>query len=167
MRVPRLVLLPLACLIALVVVGFVFSSSQAAADVPAAGQQVSLPPGANTGAPAITPRSDADIAFSASDVRAFIQAHGFIGGPVVSGHTLQILSIQLMTPQQANAQGADLTGYAAKMVYAVKMKGPFLGTNVKGISPGIQTYLIGYEIFDAHTGNMLEWGATQSVDDGI
>jgi hypothetical protein len=172
MRIPRLMLLPLAGLVVLVVMGVVFLTLQTNANstptVPPEIRQAQFHTGSNTGMTAITPKSNAAIAFSTSDVQAFIQAHGFMGGAVVSGHTLKILSIQLLTPQQADAWGAELTAYTStKMVYVVKMEGPFHNTNVKTLAGGPSTSLVGYEIFDAHTGNMLEWDATQSVNDGI
>lgn len=172
MRTPRLLLLSIIGLAALVVLSLALISSQTRANgsppVPPELQRALSPTGPNTGMPAITPKSNAAIAFSASAVRAYIQAHGFMSGAVVHGHTLKILSIQLMTPRQADIQGAELVAYTGtKMVYVVKMEGPFYNTNVKTFANGPATSLVGYEIFDAHTGNMLEWDASQSLNDGI
>lgn len=168
MSLLRLLLLPLAILALLVLLGLVSLSSPASAHVCSGGQRTSLPPGTNTGTPAITPECNAAIAVSVSDVQTYIQAHGFVGGAVIPYHTLHILSIQLMTPQQADAQGAELDGYTATtMVYVVKMVGPFYTTHEITLVGGPSTSLVGDEIFDAHTGNMLEWGAAQSINDGI
>src|SRR5579883_37567 len=83
------------------------------------------------------------------------------GGHVVPGHTLKILSIRLMTPQQADNQGAESGAYTAtKMVFVVNMEGPFYATNVKSPISGSAdlTRLSGYEFFVAHSGDMLVWG---------
>ena len=172
MRTSRLVILPLAGLVALAVLSIGLLSSQAAANgtshVPPDAPLVRTPPGPSTGMPAIAPRSNAAVALSVSDVQTFVEAHGFRGGAAVPGHAVTILSIRLMTRQQANALGAELAAYTnTTMVYVVKMEGPFYNTNVKTIAGGPTTSLVGYEIFDAHTGNMLEWGVSQSLQDGI
>lgn len=172
MRATRLLLLPVIGLVVLVLLSLALLSSRTNANgtptAPPELQRALSPTGSNTGMPAIIPKSNAAIAFSASDVKTYIQAHGFMSGAVVPGHTLKILSIQLMTPQQADAHGAELVSYTStKMVYVVKMEGPFYNTNVKTLANGPVTSLVGYEIFDAHTGNMLEWDASQSLNDGI
>lgn len=172
MRTPLLLLLSLIGLAVLVLLSLALLSSQTSANsnppAPPELQRALSPTGPNTGMPAITPKSNAAIAFSASDVQTFIQTHGFMSGAVVPGHTLKILSIQLMTPQQADAQGAELVAYTGtKMVYVAKVEGPFYNTNVKTFANGPSTSLVGYEIFDAHTGNMLEWDAAQRLNDGI
>lgn len=172
MRATRLLLLPVIGLVVLVLLSLALLSSRTNANstptAPPELQRALSPTGSNTGMTAIIPKSNAAIAFSASDVKTYIQAHGFMSGAVVPGHTLKILSIQLMTLQQADAHGAELVSYTStKMVYVVKMEGPFYNTNVKTLANGPVTSLVGYEIFDAHTGNMLEWDASQSLNDGI
>ncbi|HLW02582.1 MAG TPA: hypothetical protein VKT82_28270 [Ktedonobacterales bacterium] len=41
-------------------------------------------------------------------------------------------------------------------------------SRARGTIPFADSFsLVGDDIFDAHTGNMLEWGAAQSINDGI
>lgn len=161
MRIPRLMLLPVLGLIALALLGVAFYTSQAGATRPSDPPVLYRTPGPNHAAPGLVPPagSDPNFTFSTQDVQAYVLAHGFVGGSIVPGHTLKILSIQLITPQQADAQGSELEAYTTtKMVYVVKMQGPFYTTNAKVPVPIAATTPTGYEIFDAHTGDMLEWG---------
>lgn len=107
----------------------------------------------------IIPKSHAAVAFSTQNVQQYVLTHRFPGGAVVAGHTIKIISIKLMTRQQADAQGAELAAYATtNMVYVVNIEGPFYTTYVKALGSISSTVLKGYEIFDAHTGDTLEWG---------
>ena len=167
MRGTRFLLLPIVGLIGLIVLGVGLLIS------PAGATPLSKPlifyqtPGPMHPAPGLVPAHGVDstnpsaISFNTQDVQAYVLAHGFVGGAVVPGHTLKIVSIQLMTPQQADAQGSELEPYTTtRMVYVVKMEGPFYATNAKLLisTKSDQLTQQGYEIFDAHTGDMLEWG---------
>lgn len=164
MRIKRLLLLPaIGGIVAFILLGIVLTRATSPSGPPVLYQT----PGPMHPAPGLTRPSGlasnnpATITFSIQDVQTYVLAHGFVGGAVVPGHKLTILSIKLMTPQQADAQGAELGAYTTTiMVYVVGMKGPFYTTNVKSmVSTGANnTTLKGYEIFDAHTGDMLEWG---------
>lgn len=110
-------------------------------------------------APGITPKTTAAVAFSVQDVQQYVLTHAFPAGAVVPGHIIKILSIKLMTRQQADQQGLELQAYTTtNMVYVVSVQGPFYTTYVKTLVGGPRTALEGYEIFDAHTGDILEWG---------
>ncbi|MGB8348538.1 MAG: hypothetical protein WCD86_26905 [Ktedonobacteraceae bacterium] len=107
----------------------------------------------------ITPKTNAAIAFSTQDVQQYVLTHEFPSGAVVPGHTIKILSIKLMTRQQADEQGHELGAYSTtKWVYVVTVEGPFYTTYVKSPVNSSQTVPQGYEVFDAHTGDTLEWG---------
>lgn len=170
MRITRLLLLPAVGLVACVLLGITAFTSQVGATHLPGPPVLYQTPAPMRPAHGLVPSSafaaqkdPSVIAFSTQDVRMYILAHGFIGGPVVPGHTLKILSIQLMTPQQADNQGAELGAYTTtKLVFVVHMEGPFYTTNVKSpISMSAnRTASTGYEIFDAHTGDMLEWGCS-------
>jgi hypothetical protein len=166
MRTTRLLLLPALGLVAFALLAVAFFASQASAAYLSGPPVLYQTPAPMRPAPGLIPpsglgpESPSVITFSAKDVRTYVLAHGFIGGAIVPGYTLRILSIQLMTPQQADAQGAELEAYTTTtMVYVVKMEGPFYTTNAALINPtSHNTTLTGYEIFDAHTGDTLEWG---------
>ena len=161
MRISRLLLLPAVGLVAFVLLGVIFLTSQAGASRPSGPPVLYQTPGPMRPARGIVPKSQSAIAFSTQDVQAYVLTHGFPGGAVVPRHALKILSIQLMTPQQADAQGAELEAYTTtRMVYVVKMEGPFYTANAHLVvsSAANSTTLTGYEIFDAHTGDVLEWG---------
>ncbi len=107
----------------------------------------------------ITPKTNAAIAFSTQDVQQYVLTHEFPSGAVVPGHTIKILSIKLMTRQQADGQGHELGAYSTtKWVYVVTVEGPFYTTYVKALGSFPSTVSQGYEVFDAHTGDTLEWG---------
>lgn len=167
MRSTRFLLLPIVGLIGLIVLGIALVASPVGATHLPKPPVFYQTPGPMHPAPGLVPARGLDltnastISFSTQDVQAYILAHGFVGGAVVPGHTLKIVSIQLMTPQQADAQGAELEAYTTTTkVYVVKMEGPFYTTNAKSMvsTESNNTTLQGYEIFDAHTGDMLEWG---------
>ena len=110
-------------------------------------------------APGITPKTNAAVAFGTQDVQQYVLTHEFPAGAVVPGHTIKIISIKLMTRQQADEQGHELDAYTTtNMVYVVYVDGPFYTTYVKTLVGVTSTVLEGYEIFDAHTGDVLEWG---------
>lgn len=107
----------------------------------------------------ITPKTHAAIAFSVQDVQHYVLTHEFPAGAVVPGHTIKILSIKLMTRQQADEQGHELEAYSTtKWVYVVTLAGPFYTSYVKSPVNSSSTVPEGYEVFDAHTGDTLEWG---------
>ncbi|HLG61153.1 MAG TPA: hypothetical protein VKY19_04415 [Ktedonosporobacter sp.] len=77
----------------------------------------------------------------------------------MTGHTIKVISVTLMTRQQAIDQGAELQSYSSTgMVYKVILEGPFATTNILAPVSVSSTVSRGYEIFDAHTGDLLEWG---------
>lgn len=107
----------------------------------------------------MTPKSNAAIAFSTQEVQQYALSHPFPAGAVVAGHTIKVISIALMTRQQAIDQRAELQTYSTTdMVYKVILEGPFATTNILAPVPVSSTVSRGYEIFDAHTGDLLEWG---------
>lgn len=107
----------------------------------------------------ITPRTNAAIAFSVQNVEQYVLTHEFASGAVVPGHTIKIVSIKLMTRRQANEQGHELTtDFSTQWVYVVTLAGPFYTTYVKALGSFPSTVPQGCEVFDAHTGDLLEWG---------
>lgn len=114
------------------------------------------------GTAAITPRTNAPVAYTAADVAQYIKENGFAGGPVVSGSHLVIEKILFITSKQASAltQGESVGRPDNAIVCYVQLRGPFYpDVDVPyGVSNANITLLRGFEIFDAHTGNMLEWG---------
>lgn len=114
------------------------------------------------GTSAIKPRTNAAIAFTTADVAQYIKVNGFAGGPVVAGSHLVIEKILFITSKQASAltQGESVGRPDNAIVCYVQVRGPFYpDIDVPyGVSNANVTLTRGYEIFDAHTGNMLEWG---------
>lgn len=114
------------------------------------------------GAPAIVPRTQGSPAFTADDVKIYYQSHSFSAGPTVSGAAPTITSIRFITSQQAQAlMHGEFVGLpASAMVCYVALHGPFYPTLVS-VPPGQTlpaTVDNGFEVFDAHTGNLLLWG---------
>lgn len=96
-----------------------------------------------------------------AQVRQYVITNPFPGGPTISGQAPQIVSIQLVTSLQAEQLlNGEETGLPANaMVYLVILHGPFILTNVHSPAPiKMQPSPGGFEVFDAQTGNMLEWG---------
>ncbi|HVB60130.1 MAG TPA: hypothetical protein VNE61_02960 [Ktedonobacteraceae bacterium] len=115
------------------------------------------------GVPAISPRTNAPVAYTAADVAQYIKVNGFAGGPVVSGHHLVIEKILFITSKQASLliQGESADRPDNTIVCYVQLRGPFIPGELDvpyGVSNPNATVLRVYEIFDAHTGNMLGWG---------
>ncbi|MEO6893196.1 MAG: hypothetical protein ABI324_29790 [Ktedonobacteraceae bacterium] len=96
-----------------------------------------------------------------SDVQTYVTSHTFPAGPTVHGAPPKIEAIQLMTSGEAASKTGEYTGLTDNAsVYYVLVRGPFIPINVK-LPPGSQppgTVEEGWEIFDAHTGNILVWG---------
>ncbi len=109
MRGTRFLLLPIVGLIGLIVLGVALLTSSAGATPLSKPPVFYRTPGPMRPAPGLVPANGVDstnasaISFSTQDVQTYVLAHGFVGGPVVPGHTLKIVSIQLITPQQADA----------------------------------------------------------------
>ncbi len=111
----------------------------------------------------IPPRSKGPIAYTTADVTQYIDANGFAGGPVVSGSHLVIEKILFITSKQASelTRGESVGRPDNAIVCYVQLRGPFIPGELDvpiGVSNPNATVLRVYEIFDAHTGNMLVWG---------
>ncbi len=111
------------------------------------------------------PQNASGPAFTQDDVIAFFNKYGFYAGPVVPGAHLQILMIQFVTAKQASQlmYGESVGRPDDYLVCFVKVRGPFLLTNVHGGPPRPNakvptTAEDGHAVFDAHTGNLLVWG---------
>ncbi len=156
-RFPLLIFVIVLTIVGVVVSLSVFVPRDVSGAPPSKFSPTNLPP--MHPAPGITPRTNAAVAFSTQDVQQYVLTHEFPAGAVVAGHTIKILNINLMTRQQADEQGHELQAYTTtNMVYVVYVEGPFYTTYVKtlvGVPPNV---LEGYEVFDAHTGDILEWG---------
>lgn len=121
------------------------------------------------GNPAIQPhlsQNGSGPAFTQDDVVAYFNKYGFYAGPVVAGAHLQILTIQFVTAARASQLmvGESVGRPDNALVCYVKVEGPFLLTNVHAGPPrpnakAPTTAKYGDAVFDAHTGNLLVWGA--------
>jgi hypothetical protein len=115
------------------------------------------------GVPAISPRTNAPVAYTAADVTQYIKVNGFSGGTVVAGHHLVIEKILFITSKQASAlmRGESVGRPDNTIVCYVQLRGPFFPGELDppmGVKNPNATVLRVYEIFDAHTGNLLDWG---------
>ena len=133
--------------------------------------QTTLPPSPGLdnhiplGVPAIVPSIHANMSarYTKADVQAYLKKHPFPSGPAVVGASPRILSINFITAKDASEQMGESENSLglpnASLVCYVKWKGPFTMTNVDtpvGTSP-FPPIEFGAEIFDAQTGNILEW----------
>lgn len=121
------------------------------------------------GNPAIKPhlaQNGAGPAFTQADVAAYLEKYGFFSGPLAPGAHLKILTNQFVTAAQASQLmvGESVGRPDNYLVCYVKVEGPFLLTYVHG-GPGLShrniptTAKYNDAVFDAHTGNLLVWGA--------
>jgi len=101
---------------------------------------------------------------TAQQVRQYVETHRFWIGPTVTGDAFTILTIQLMTAQQTyQTEQADYLGVPDNtLVYYVKARGPFkpVGLHLH-LASGVKlpsTIDSAYEIWDAHSGKLLEEG---------
>ncbi|MHB8598085.1 MAG: hypothetical protein ACYDER_14875 [Ktedonobacteraceae bacterium] len=117
------------------------------------------------GIPAIQPVSTNLPSFSSADVQRYFLTHSFPGGRTVSGNRPAILHIKFVTAKQASIllQGELVSQQANQLVCYVELQGPFDLTAMKGPANASRIFQNGYVIFDAHTGNILMWGATGAM----
>jgi hypothetical protein len=106
----------------------------------------------------IMAKSNGVPAITAADVQPYLQTHSFMGGPTLSGKSPTI-TITFMTAKQAGAKLVTTFGPSIQMVYYVEFQGPFLMEN-ESLPPGVAvpTAQTGFEVFDAQTGDLIEWG---------
>lgn len=105
-------------------------------------------------------------AFTLADVRQALQTHSFRGGPILSGEQPVIETVAFMTMKELAAHLAALTGhvvtpgaYPNRLVSYAQLRGPFFMAAQSVPAGGqIPTAARGFEVFDAHTGQLFEWG---------
>ncbi len=102
-------------------------------------------------------------AITKSDVIKYINTNGYAGGPAVTGGHPIIEKILFISAKQASAliggESADRPDNT--IVCYVQLRGPFMigGMAIPyGVQNSNPTVMRGYEIFDAYTGNLLQWG---------
>lgn len=122
---------------------------------PSAGYMHAIPV---TSSASVTAKANGVPAITAADVQQYLQTHPFMGGPTLSGKSPAI-TITFMTAKQAGAKLATTFGPSIQMVYYVEFQGPFLMVN-ESLPPGVAvpTAQTGFEVFDAQTGDLIEWG---------
>ncbi len=114
-----------------------------------------------TGRSEIPPRKDG-APLTESDVKQYVTTHEPAIGPTMSNSAPTVKKMQLMTGKDARTylSGSDIGRPDNDMVYIVELHGPFTagymhlpaGTKYPDSIDSI------FEVFDAHTGNLLEWG---------
>ena len=115
------------------------------------------------GIPAIKPAlpNSSSPRFTAADVRAYLNVHPFMSGPLVRGATSTIVEIKFITSKQASVlmQGASVGQADTALVCYVKLHGPFMrvSASVPPEAKPLPPSETGVEIFDAQTGNLLMW----------
>lgn len=121
-----------------------------------------------SGSPAIQPRTStktSGASFTNDDVVAFLNKYNGRGfsGPLVQGAHLKIVTIQFVTAKRASElmQGESVGRPDDYLVCYLKIEGPFLLTDVhqprgSGLPNKVE---FNDAVFDAHTGNLLVWGA--------
>ncbi len=121
----------------------------------------------NPGVAAIVPtlhvQPNGTPAITKSDVIQYINANGYAGGPDDTGGHPIIEKVLFISAKQASAliQGESADRPDNTIVCYVQLRGPFTvgGMAVPlGVKNSTPTILRGYEIFDAYTGNLLQWG---------
>ena len=121
----------------------------------------------NLGVPAIVPSlhgtSNEVPAITKADVIRYINANGYDGGPVVNGGHVVIEKIQFISAKQASTliRGESADRPDTTIVCYVQLRGPFIIEALDvplGVTNQVPPVLRGYEIFDAYTGNELQWG---------
>jgi hypothetical protein len=118
-----------------------------------------------TGSPAIQPRWPATTGttpgFTVDDVAQYTKLHGFAGGPTASGDQPAITKVMFIGAGEANMLlgGEDVARPDDYLVCYVELSGPFLLSGMS-VPPGVKipTVQTAFEVFDAHTGNLLVFG---------
>lgn len=114
-------------------------------------------PGSDAGIPAIKPQTTttgpAVAAFDTQTVQTYVLAHPS-AGKIQSSGPATVVSIQFITGQQVDTQIRSQSGVAAtRLVCLVKLVGKFSVAGPAGL--GVGTFNALYQVYDAHTGNLL------------
>ena len=117
------------------------------------------------GRPAIQPRWPATTGktpgFTADDVAQYTKVHGFAGGPTVSGDEPAITKVMFIGGGEARKLlgGETVDRPDDYLVCYVELSGPFLLSGMS-LPPGVKPAIVqtAFEVFDAHTGNLLVFG---------
>jgi hypothetical protein len=100
--------------------------------------------------------------FTADDVAQYTRLRGFAGGPTVSGDQPAITKVIFIGAGEASKLlgGATVGRPDDYLVCYVELRGPFLLSGIP-LPPGMKPPIVetAHEIFDAHTGNLLVFGA--------
>lgn len=104
-------------------------------------------------------------AFTLADVRQALQTHSFRGGPTLSNGQPAIEMLAFMTMKKMAAYLSSQTGhnvlpgaYPDRIVCYVQLRGPFLMEAEHLLGGQIPLAARGFEVFDAQTGLLFEWG---------
>lgn len=104
-------------------------------------------------------------AFTLTDVKQALQTHSFRGGPTFSNTQSSIEILAFMTMKEVAAHLAVQTGHAVtpgaypnRIVCYVQLRGPFFMVGESLPGGNIPTAARGFEVFDAQTGQLFEWG---------
>jgi hypothetical protein len=110
--------------------------------------------------------ANATPAFTLDDVRQALQTHSFRGGSTLTGNQPIAETVAFMTMKELAVYLSSQTGHAVtpgayptRLICYVQLRGPFLMV-AQSVPPGekIPTAARGFEVFDAHTGMLFEWG---------
>lgn len=111
------------------------------------------------GAPAIVPRLSSDLAgpaFSTSDAASYVTSHPMWRN-LAPWSAPTVEKVEFLTSQEVSAilsdESTDMPSNA--LLCFVQLKGTFTFGNPSGTTI---TYHVGFEVFDAHTGNFLMAG---------
>jgi len=104
-------------------------------------------------------------AFTIANVRQALQTHSFRGGPTLSNTQPAIEMLAFMTMKKMAAYLSSQTGHTAlpglypdRLVCYVQLRGPFLMEAEHLLGGQIPVAARGFEVFDARTGLLFEWG---------
>jgi hypothetical protein len=123
-------------------------------------RQTMTQPAHAPGVPAIHPTQAGTPAFTEADVLQFLDTHGFPAGLTLSGTKPVISQVLFVTSKQANDTfNTSVSLPDTSLICYVALQGPFSGDSIPhppGAKPA--TFQTGHMVFDAQTGNLLEWG---------
>ncbi len=169
----------LAVVAALVCIGTVstFAASVKVSEIPPTDQY------SQVGIGAIPPLDNGQVLLNSEDVSKYLQTHPYVGGTTPNGQMPAVETVEQTTVSSLyDAKQIQIPDMPAnEPVYYASLTGPFTPiTNtpdLSGLLPGLNNVLpdlnqggvlrnaptqalmpSGYEVFDAHTGNLIAWG---------
>lgn len=101
------------------------------------------------------------VVLSCNRVIQYVGTHSFAGGDAISGGPPTLVECWGMMSKLAEEKLHNTISSDNRPIIYVKLKGPFIITNLKARYPTYKQTNLVEEVFDATTGDLMMWGVTE------